>query len=92
MTLPAFAAWDRRLLHGARSAPEAIDRYLLPGGRSAANPPAAVAAVDRSDRQTNRRTLDRYIDAAPPTMRADVGVSVHLSRKMPVHLRYSATQ
>jgi len=28
-------------------APVAVDRYLLPGGRSAANPPAAVAAVDQ---------------------------------------------
>jgi len=46
MTLPAFAAERRRLPHGARSATAAIDRYLLHTGRSAANPPAAVA-VDR---------------------------------------------
>jgi len=45
MTLPAFAADSRRLLHGARSAPVAIDRYLLPARRSATNPPVAAAAV-----------------------------------------------
>jgi len=39
MTLPAFAAEHRRLQHGARS-----HRYLLSTGRSAANPPTAVAA------------------------------------------------
>jgi len=49
--LPAFAAERRRLQHGARSALAAINRYLLPtgreqAGRSAANPPAAVAAFD----------------------------------------------
>jgi len=49
----------RRYLHlllSARSAPAAIDRYLLPAERSAANPPAAVAVVDRWDRQTEGRT------------------------------------
>jgi len=51
-TLPAFTA--------VRRAPAlAIDQYLLPAGRSAANPPHA-AAVDRWDRQTDRRT-----DASP---------------------------
>jgi len=44
MTLPAFAAERRRC---TRSAPTAIDRYLLPAGRSAANPQASVAAVDQ---------------------------------------------
>ena len=33
--------------------PIAVDRYLLPAGRSAANPSTAVAAVDRWDRQTD---------------------------------------
>jgi len=41
--------------------PAAIDRYLLPAGRRAASKPAAVAAVDRWDRQTDGRTLDRYV-------------------------------
>jgi len=45
MTLPAFAADSRRLLHGARSAPVAIDRYLLPARRSATNPPVAAAVA-----------------------------------------------
>jgi len=34
--------------------PAATDRYLLPTGCSAANPPASVAAVDQWDRQTKR--------------------------------------
>ena len=36
-------------------APAAVDRYLLPAGRSAANPPHAGAAVDR--RTDGRTTL-----------------------------------
>jgi len=46
MTLPAFAAGRRRTCSTALAA---VDRYL---GRSAANPPAAAAIVDRRDRQT----------------------------------------
>ena len=38
------------------------DRNLLPARRSAPNPPAAVAAVDRRDRQTEGQTPDRYTD------------------------------
>ena len=34
----------------------AVDRCLLSAGRSAANQPAAAAAVDRWDRQTDERT------------------------------------
>ena len=59
VTLPAFAAERRRLHYCARSAPTAVDRYLLPAGRSAANPPAAVAAVDRWDRRTDGETDTR---------------------------------
>jgi len=47
------------------TAPAAVSRYLLPAGRSAANPPATVAAVDRWDRQTDGQTPDRYIDSVP---------------------------
>jgi len=51
MTLPHLL-----LSAGAcRTVPAAVDRYLLPAGRSAANPTAAVAAVDRRDRQTDGR-------------------------------------
>jgi len=64
MTLPAFAAERRRLQHGARSALAAIDRHVLSTERSAANSPAAVAAVDRRDRRTDGRTPDRYADPA----------------------------
>ena len=60
MTLPAFTAERRRLQNGAHSAPPAIDRYILPAGRSAANPTTAVAAVDRWDRHT-----DGWTDARP---------------------------
>ena len=50
MTLPAFAAGRRRTCSTALAA---VDRYLAPAaGRSAANPPAAAAVVDRRDRQT----------------------------------------
>jgi len=38
------------------TAPAAIHRYLLPTGRSAANPLAAVATYDRSMGQTGGRT------------------------------------
>jgi len=33
----------------------AISRYLLPSGRSAANPPTAVSALNQWDRQTDGR-------------------------------------
>jgi len=42
----------------------------VPARRSAANPPAAVAAINRWDRLKDGRTLDRYIDLALHTMRA----------------------
>jgi len=56
MTLPTFDAERLHLQHGTSGPPAAIDRYLLPDWRSAANPPAAVATVDRWD---TRRTADR---------------------------------
>jgi len=59
MTLPAIADERQRTQHGVRNAPAPIDQNLLPAGRSAANPPAAVAAVDRWDRQTDGRTDGR---------------------------------
>jgi len=37
-------------------APVAVDRHVLPSGRSAANPPHAATAVERWDRQTDGRT------------------------------------
>ena len=43
--------------------PAAVDRYLLPAGRSAENP-QTCASVDRWDRQTNKRT-DGRTDAQP---------------------------
>ena len=63
-----------------RSAPAATDRYFLPTGRSAANPPAAVAVVDRWDRQTDKRTLDR--NAVTPLPRATGGLLLAVCLKM----------
>jgi len=37
------------------TAPADIDRYLIPAGHSAANPPATIAAVERWDRRTNKQ-------------------------------------
>jgi len=45
------------------TAPAAIDRYLQPTGRSAANPPHAASALDRWDRHTDRRTDTRPLSA-----------------------------
>ena len=70
MTLSAFAD-ERRAAGLLLCAGVRRCRLIYPaGGRSAANPPHAAAAVKRRDRQTNGRTLDRYIDPAPPIMRA----------------------
>jgi len=46
MAVPAFAA-------AAPVVQQSINRYLLPAGPAAANPPHAAAAVDRWDRQTD---------------------------------------
>ena len=40
----------------AAPAPASVDRCLMPEGRSAANPSATDAAVDRWDRQTDGRS------------------------------------
>jgi len=68
MTLPAFAAERRAaaplLLTAGRAA---IDRYLLPAGRTAANPRQRSAAGELWDRQTDGRTDDRYIVPAART-------------------------
>ena len=61
MTLLTFAAECRHLLHGA------IDWYL-PTQHSAANPPHVTAAFDRWGRQTDGRTLNRFVDSARHTM------------------------
>jgi len=68
MTLPAVAVERGRLLTAisidswyAAPAPAAVDRYLLPAGRSATNPPV-LPSIDGTDRQTDGRTLDRFID------------------------------
>jgi len=74
VTLLAFAAERRaavaplllsaRRLLQARGARAAVDRRRMPAGRPAANTPHAAAAVDRWDRQTDGRTLNRLIDPA----------------------------
>ena len=50
VTLLAFAA-ERRAAGCPAAA--AVDRYLLPAGRPAANPPHASAVVDRTDKRTD---------------------------------------
>jgi len=70
VTLLAFAAEHRaaaQLLLGAGRA--AINRYLLPAGRTAANPPQ-WRANDGRDGQTDRGTLDSFIHPALHTMQA----------------------
>ena len=56
--LPTFARRDataaaRLLLTAGRAA---IDRYLLPAGPIAANPPSGVRRMGQTDRQTDRQT------------------------------------
>jgi len=46
------------LLMSAMRRAAAIDRYLLPAGPTAANPPNAVAAVDSWDRETDGHRTD----------------------------------
>jgi len=60
MMLPASAAERRRLENDARSGSAAIDRYLLPAGHSAANPLAAVTAVNQQDTQTEGHPTVTY--------------------------------
>jgi len=83
VTLPAFAAERRAaaglLLRASACCTTIAARLqlhidLLHAGRSAANPPHAAAAVDRWDRQIDRRTLDRYTDPAPHTMRTAASI------------------
>ena len=70
--LPTVAAERRAVapccgaFAAGRMAPAVVDQYLLTARRSAANPPHAAA----TDRRTDGRTPDRYIDPAPRTIRA----------------------
>jgi len=73
MTLPAAAvrarAADIESTAGTRLRQLSID-ICCQRRSSAANQPHVAAAVDRRDRQTDGRTLDRYVDPAPHTMQA----------------------
>jgi len=73
MTLPAFAA-ERRAAAPMLLGAGAVDRYVLPAGRSAANPPHAAASDERwgrqTDRETDGRTPDRCVDPALLTIQA----------------------
>ena len=49
----------------------AVDLYLLPARRSAANPRTPLLlSIDGTDGRTDRQTLDRFIDPAPHAMQA----------------------
>ena len=61
--LSAFAA-DRRAAADTDRKAAAIDRYRMPAGPTAANPPHAAAAVNICDRQTDGRTQDSFVDPA----------------------------
>jgi len=58
-------------------APTTVHRYLPPTWHSAKNPQHTAAVVEWQDRQTDRWTLDHFIDPAPHTMRA---VSVNVTQ------------
>ena len=71
VALPASAAARRAAAPcccGAGRA--AIDRYILPAGPTAANPPHDAATGER-DGQTDRRTAYRFIDAARYSVRVE---------------------
>jgi len=82
-TLPAFAAERRAVTPLLLSAGARYRSTSRARGRSAANPPHTAAAVDRWDRRTDGRTLDRFIDPAPHTTRA--GSIIHAVRKWALH-------
>jgi len=73
VTLPTFAAERRRMPHGARSAPAAIDRSISPAARRVlSSKPPLLLSIDVTDGRADGRTPNRYIDPAPhmPTMPA----------------------
>jgi len=65
-TLPVFAAERRAAAPLLLSAPAAgTCRSISPAGRALSSKPAGH--VDQWDRETNERTLDRFIDPADYT-------------------------
>jgi len=62
MTLPAFAAERRRLLW--------TDMSCRRGAQQQTRRAPLLLSNDETDRQTDGRTPDRYIDPAPHAMRA----------------------
>jgi len=67
MTLPAFTAERWRLQHGVRR------RRSISAADAGAQVAAAAAAVDRWDRQTDKRTPDCYTVTAPHNVAYDAG-------------------
>jgi len=68
MALPAFAAECRAAGAVCCWAPAlaAVDRYVLPAGRLAANPPLPQGlSYDGTYKRTDGRTPNRYMDPAP---------------------------
>jgi len=73
MTLPAFIAECR-----AAPAPAAVDRCVLPAGRSAANPLHAAVAVNDGTDGPYVRTDARPLPFYPHTMRAALTYNIHM--------------
>jgi len=80
MTLPAFAAERWRLQHGARS--HRLISAADSGAQQQTHRPPLLLSIDGTDRRTDRRTPDRYIDLVPLTM----GQRYVLGSMMCVHL------
>ena len=73
--LPDYPYWlHKRRNHTPQNSNKAVLSLVtrLPGPRSAANQPHTPQplSIDGTDRQTDGRTSDRYIDRAPQTLRA----------------------
>jgi len=67
--LDLLSVWPKFTRTSCRAAAAAIERYLLPAPNLSSKPPAAAAAVNRRDRQTDGRTDTAVLWRLPLTMR-----------------------
>ena len=69
--LPAFAAERRNPQHAPVAHPQlSIDISFLRGVQQQTRRPPLLLSIDGTDGQTDVRTLDRYTDPVPHSMRA----------------------